>query len=337
MAVVNGNKDSDHIPDSDISRSKEELLDKKAKRAEAWRKIVEQNMREGETFEEVDQRLYKEAVRQFVEQHGLFYPVRMPQHPATTCAMPNGMLWSALFGAIGKGRRRFLRRELIASMEDTRIKYTGERLDQGDLDVYQAVLHHLRSCNMGEWCYVTGYSLLKLIGKTDTGKNRDILHNRLIRLCANSVEIKHGPYTYMGSLIHEACKNNKTKEWMIVLNPRLRFLFEPNQFTLTDWKIRRKLSLSRQSSSLAQWLYGFYSTHAEPYSIRIETLRELCGSEMKLIKHFKAELNKALDAVVEAFNDVGQYFSYEIKDGLVHVRKQPSRSQQRYLERKNQQ
>jgi len=298
---------------------------------EKWRRFIRENMQEGESFEEAAERLRKVVLKNIAKKHGLSYPVIMPNWSKDVRAMPNSMLRSALFGAIGKGRRRYLECEPIASLCGLNIIYTGIQLDQGDLDVYESVLHHLRSQEMGEANRITSYSLLKLIGKTDTGKNRDILHKRLSRLCANAIEITQERYTYMGSLIHEAFKDKETREWIIVLNPTLRVLFEPNQFTLTDWDIRRKLS----GHSLAQWLYGFYASHAEPFSIKIETLRELCGSETELLKHFKEKLRKALDAVAEAFNAVGQKFSYEIKDGLVYVRKQPSKSQQRYLERKN--
>jgi len=330
MAVNNDNKNYDDIQDSKISKSKEEFIEKIKNRTEEWRKYIEKRMKEGETFEEASERLYKEYMKKFAEKEGLSYPIKLPHWSESKCALPNGMLRSALFGAIRKGRRRFFRRELIASIDGIQIKYTGESLDQGDLDVYEAVLHHMRSENIGELHYVTGYSLLKIMGKTMTGKNREILHTRLIRLCANALELHQGDYTYIGSLIYDVYKSRKTKEWAIVLNPNLWFLFEKNQFTLTDWNIRRKLS----GQPLAQWLYSFYATHAEPFSIKIETLRELCGSETELLKHFKEKLRKALDAVVKAFKEAEQDFSYEIKDGLVYVKKQPSKSQQRYLQRK---
>jgi len=330
MANANSNKNSDNIPDSEISSSKEELLEKIKNRTEEWRKYVEKRMKDGETFEETSERLYQEYMKKFAEKEGKSYPIKLPDWSDSKRAIPNGMLRSALFGATRKGRRRFLRRELIASIDGIRILYTGESLDQGDLDVYEAVLHHMRSENIGELHYFTSYGLFKLMGKTDTGKNRDILHARLIRLCANALELEQGDCAYAGSLIYDVYKSRRTKEWGIVLNPSLWFLFEKNQFTLTDWSIRYKLS----GHSLAQWLYGFYASHAEPFSIKIETLHRLCGSETEELRFFKAKLRKALDAVVEAFKAVGQEFSYEIKDGLVYVRKQPSKSQQRYLERR---
>lgn len=32
---------------------------------------------------------------------------------------------------------------------------------------------------------------------------------------------------------------------------------------------------------LAQWLHGFYASHAKPFPIKIETLHRLCGSPFR--------------------------------------------------------
>ena len=86
--------------------------------------------------------------------------------------MPNGFLRSALFGAIAKGKRRYIDGEQLAALDGIEIRYTGQRLDQGDLDVWESVLHVVRTQALGGQCRTTSYALLKLMGKTDTGKNR---------------------------------------------------------------------------------------------------------------------------------------------------------------------
>ena len=83
---------------------------------------------------------------------------------------------------------------------------------------------------MGEPCRVTAYALLKLMGKTDTGKNRTTLHNRIERLVANAVTVKQGRYTYIGGLIRFAAKDEETQEWVIELDAKLRPLFAADQF-----------------------------------------------------------------------------------------------------------
>jgi len=220
--------------------------------------------------------------------------------------------------------------EQVAALDAIEIRYTGERLDQGDLDVWESVLHAVRHQTLGEQCRVTSYALLKLMGKTDTGKNRETLHTRVTRLRANAVEIKQGRYTYIGGLIDEAYKDEETQEWVIVLNPKLRALFTADQFTQIDWAMRRELD----GQQLAQWLYGFYASHAKPFPMKIETLLSLSGSENVSLTSARQKLRKALDAVAKASKAHGERFSYEIRNDLVHVEKEASKAQRRHLVKK---
>lgn len=256
--------------------------------------------------------------------------VQLPLWPDPVRAVPNGFLRSALFGAIAKGRRRYINGEDLAAIDGVTIRYKGERLDQGDLDVWESVLHAARLQELGSKCRVTSYALLKLMGKTDTGKNRMTLHNRIERLVANAVTVKQGRYTYIGGLIRFAAKDEETQEWVIELDEKLRPLFAGDQFTQLEWGVRHALD----GHQLAQWLHGFYASHAKPFPLKIETLHRLCGSEAGLLSDFAKKLRKALDAVTEACAANGERFSYEIRGDLVHVEKPASGPQRRHLAKK---
>ena len=256
--------------------------------------------------------------------------VQLPLWPQPVRAVPNGFLRSALFGAIAKGRRRYMDKELVAAVDGVEIRYTGQRLDQGDLDVWENVLHAVRTQKLGSECRLTSYALLKLMGKTDTGKNRATLSARITRLVANALEVKQGRYSYMGSLITGAAKDEETQEWVIELNPKMRPLFAADQFTQVEWVVRHALD----GHQLAQWLHGFYASHAKPFPMRIETLHRLCGSEQSLMSDFAKKLRKALDAVAEASAAHGEGFSYDIRGNLVHVEKRVQGAQRRHLAKK---
>ena len=257
-------------------------------------------------------------------------PVKLPLWPEVMRGAPNGVLRSALFGAIAKGRRRYINGEDLAAIDGVTIRYKGERLDQGDLDVWESVLHAVRLQELGSQCRLTAYALLKLMGKTDTGKNRVTLQNRIERLVANALTVKQGRYTYIGSLISFAAKDEETQEWVIELNPRLRPLFAADQFTQVEWAVRHALN----GQPLAQWLHGFYASHAKPFPLKIETLHCLCGSEATLMSDFAKTLRKALDAVAEASAAHGEGFSYEIRGDLVYVEKLAKGTQRRHLAKK---
>lgn len=257
--------------------------------------------------------------------------VKLPLWPEAVRAVPNGFLRSALFGAIRRGARRYLERERIAALEGIEIFYTGQRLDQGDLDVWEMLLHIARLQDLGSECRITAYQLLKALGKTDTGKNRDILDQRLSRMKATAIDIHIGRYGYEGSLIDEIYRDKETREYVFRANSKLRTLFEPDQFTLIDWSVRRELD----GQPLAQWLHGFYASHAKPYPISVTKLRELCGSEYERLDNFRRDLRKALNALVESSNRNNQFFSYEIRSDVIYTDKMPSKTQRKHLINKN--
>lgn len=254
-------------------------------------------------------------------------PVRLPAWPESVRAVPNGFLRSALFGAIGRGPRRYISGEEIAAIEGVTIRYKGERLDQGDLDVWESVLHVVRMQELGSQCRITSYALLKLMGKADTGGNRATLHARIERLVANALTVKQGRYTYIGSLIAGAAKDEKTQEWVIELDEKLRPLFADDQYTQIEWTVRQALS----GKPLAQWLHGYYASHAKPYPVKVETLLKLSGSENEDASSSRQKLRKALDAVSEASAAHGEGFGYEVQGDLVNVQKRPSGTQRRHL------
>lgn len=254
--------------------------------------------------------------------------VKLPLWPDAVRAVPNGFLRSALFGAIQRGPRRYMKREQIAALEGIEIYYTGERLDQGDLDLWEMLLHIARLQGLGNECRVTAYQLLKALGKTDSGKNRDILDIRLSRMKATGVDVHIGRYGYEGSLIDEIYRDKETREYVFRANPKLRSMFEPDQFTQVDWAVRRELD----GQPLAQWLHGFYASHAKPYPMSVSKLRELCGSDYERLNNFRRDLRKALDSLEKASTKYSQVFTYRIQNDVVHTEKEPSKSQRKHLQ-----
>jgi hypothetical protein len=254
--------------------------------------------------------------------------VRLPVWPDAARGVPNVALRSALFGATRRGPRRYMDRERVASVEGMEILYTGQKLDQGDLDVWEAVLHFIRQQELGKKCCFTAYAMLKMLGKADTARNREILDQRLARMNATAVRVRViGRYSYEGSLIEEAYRDEKTLEYVVAANPKMRIFFERDQFTLIDWAVRLELA----GHPLGQWLHGFYASHAKPYHYSVEKLHELCGSENHDLRGFKRDLRENLELVGAACEKHGQAFSSKIEDSLVVVDRQPSKSQRKHL------
>lgn len=251
----------------------------------------------------------------------------LPNWSDSARRVPNIALRSALFGAIGKGNRPYLERVVINALGGISIVYTGSLLDQSDLDVWETVLHLSRTQELGAECRVTAYRLLKVLGKTDTGKNRAILDRQLSRMNATALQVRVREHSYEGSLIHEVYRDHDTRSYVIRLNPKLRVLFLDDQFTDVDWSVRHAL----HGKPLSQWLHGFYVTHARPYDLKIETLHRLCGSRASCLADFKKDLRRSLEAVELANAAAGQPFNFLIDGNIVRVKTTPSPSQRRYL------
>lgn len=280
-------------------------------------------------LEELSKRSPAQPGPEFDQAHSL-----MPNWSDAVRRVPNVALRSALFGAISRGRRPYVEGAEIHAQSGYSVLYTGALLDQGDLDVWETVMHMARTQALGAECRVTAYRLLKVLGRTDTGKNRQILNKHLSRLKATALQLRCGGHSYEGSLLQEIYREHGadgTRSFVIRLNPQLHTLFVGDQFTEVDWSVRQALN----GKPLAQWLHGFYASHANPFPLKVDTLHRLCGSRACSLSDFKKDLRRALDSLAEASSTMGQPFSYVIEGALVRVKSTPSPSQRRHLDRKS--
>lgn len=209
------------------------------------------------------------------------------------------------------------------------MRYTGPRLDQGDLDVWITLLHIARRKPLGEPFKTSAYELLKLQGKTDAGNNRKTLYKRLLRLAAGTLELSTSLH-YEVALIKLTDGDNLEQKLVITLNRKLHQLFGRNGFTRIDWSVRRSLN----SKPLAQWLHGYLSSHAQPFPMSIDTLMKMAGSLDSSASSREQNIRRALDALQHTSNLHGQPFSYEISGGTVYFTKTPTSSQARHIARK---
>lgn len=219
--------------------------------------------------------------------------IKLPLWPEDLRVCPSSVLRSALFAVVRRGRRRALEGEILATWEGVTIRYTGWRLDQGDLDVWLAALHLARTHNLGVRVPVTVNEMLKIMGRPTDGRSHEWFKSAIRRLTACAVEITRQQRTYWGSLIEKGARDEETGDFVIVLNPELAVLFEDDDFTWLDWEIRRSLEMD-----LAKWLHGYIASHRatqkSPHRIGLARLRTLCGSETEELRRFRQQLREAM-------------------------------------------
>ncbi|MFN9503386.1 MAG: plasmid replication initiator TrfA [Rubrivivax sp.] len=239
--------------------------------------------------------------------------IQLPLWPEPKRGAPNSFIRSALFAAIQSKDRQYLKETVLASQDGITIRYTGEQLNQTDLDVWETIVHLAREQPLGTFCNFTAHSLLKALGLPTGNSQHKQLHSTIIRLTACAVEVVHDGHTYFGPLIKSGAKDDLTRHYGVELNKGIIRLFGDNQWTALDWQQRQAL----RKHPLAQALHAFYSSHRHPFALRLETLQAYTGSRNKQIASFKRQAKAALQELVE----VGFLHSFEIVGGLVHVRR----------------
>lgn len=232
--------------------------------------------------------------------------------------VPNCVLRSALFGAIRRGRRSFLQRDAVASVDGITIRYTGPRLDQADLDVWEQCLHLARGMQpIGDKIpvRVSTYAFLRSIGRSTGGRDVEWLKSAFARLSTALVELEDGPVAWSGQLLFGGFRHDELGEHLVAVNAQMAVLYGRDSWTRIEWGQRMEL----RGRPLAQWVHGFYSTHAAPYPYRIETIHRLCGSESNTPRSFRNELRGALELVCS----VTGWSAQITRDGLVVVDRTP--------------
>ena len=263
-----------------------------------------------------------------VEEHGRNKPakiVQFPSWPEPSRGVPNSALRGALFAAIQGKNRQYMEGKMLAITKDMQIQFTGMQLDQSDLDVWEQALHLARMHPLGTRCEFTAHAFLKALGRSTGKPMHEWLKDVFRRLTACAVEITQNKKTYFGPLIEGGIRDEETGFYVLQLNPGLVKLYGAGMWTAIDWQQRQQL----RRKPLALWLHGFYASHADPYPVSVEKIRQLSGSRTKTLFHFTASLKRALNEL----KAIGAIVDFEIKDGLVYVERIPSSSQRKYLTR----
>lgn len=265
-----------------LYRSGKRITDAELKKRYAYEANLEkQKIQEAE-------RLRLEKEREHAESAKV---IRLASWPEGARGVPNGVLRGSLFAAIQEKHAKSVRRMVLHDKESLKIVYTGRRLTQTDLDVWEYALHLSRNQNLGNQVYFTERAFLKGIGRSSGRAQHDWLKKVIADLSATTVEITHNGYTYLGSLIEEGFRDEQKNKYCIVINPKLARLYEAGH-TYINWGQRQLLG---KRKPLAQWLHGYISSHKRWVPHKVETLKEYSGSETREIRRFKQSLNDALE------------------------------------------
>lgn len=252
--------------------------------------------------------------------------VEFPFWPVQKRFAPNVLVRSAVFTAT-HNKRRYLDSEVIGQQHGYNVKFTGATLDQADFDVWLQAAQIAKDSPLGTVCTMKAYEFLKSIGRKPSGGSiYEWLIKSIARLQSSVIHVPIGPNTWKKiNLIAETEGNDETKEIQICFSPSIIKLFAANDWTALQWEERKAL----KGKPLALWLHGYYSSHAKPLPLKIETLLKLSGSDTKELRYFKKALKKAFEALEKVAG-----FKARFEKNLVYVERCPSPTQAKFLKKK---
>lgn len=214
---------------------------------------------------------------------------RLPECAEPLRGIPNEFLRSALFAAIQGKTRRYLDGQILSTSQGSYLRFTGNQLDQSDLDVWMQALHMMRSRPLGSVCYLRASAFLASIGR-DNGKSQyEWLGESFRRLANCYVEIQYETTTFENPLLASCLREEGSGLYALSLDPSFVKLYRKNNWTKIEWRHRRRLL----GKPLALWLHGFYSSQSEPVMMEVEHLRQFSGSSNKDEYDFKRKLKAA--------------------------------------------
>ena len=232
--------------------------------------------------------------------------IQFPLFPEATRPVSNDMARSALFSCIQGKDRRFIKDALLATVDGVEIRFTGEQLNQDDHDLLMQLIFMAREKPVGAWVTMPAHTILKALGRQVGGKQHRDLRADIFRLAAGTVSIRiaRDRIEVTGHhLLAKAAQHEDSRYWVYRLDPDLAFLYEGESYTLIDWDKR----LNLKGKDLARWLQLYLATHAKPFPVKVDTLRELSGSRTKALRSFRGQLRLALDALISN-HDIEQWW-----------------------------
>lgn len=189
------------------------------------------------------------------------------------------------------------------SSTELELFYAGKELRQDDLDVYLELLHNARTKDLLKPMTFNRADFMSELGYKQTSFYYKKLLDCMRRLSAANIEgvitrtngedtlVQRFNFNLVDSFQYKEQNGNMAREWVYRLPIEIMAFFLGNGFSRVDVKRRRALG----NNQIAKWLQMYFATHRinNKYAIKVEAVRELCGSSSQQMFKFRQQLNKA--------------------------------------------
>lgn len=225
-------------------------------------------------------------------------PAQLEMWPEAFRAQPNESARSALF-TVRRGPRRYVEDESLVVLGDGELKYRGQELRTDDEDVWLQILHVARLKNLEEWVEFSPYTILKALDWPTNGTYYKRLKTHLTRMQATALQFnsKRLAQTVSVSLIRRfefESEGKPLEKWRVWIEREMRQLFGSHYYTQVEWELRKTLT------PIAKRLMDYFGSHKEPLPVKLDKLREMCGSETEAGWKWKQVVTRSLKDLVDA-------------------------------------
>lgn len=267
--------------------------------------------------------------------------LHLPEKPTNTSLMPSELVRGALFSAQPKNQKRVLvKNRELASVGNQKIHFSGEDLRQDDCDIYLKLIElaydqktENEPIRADSKIYVqfTLYSLAKALGTKSfcSKKKRSMLDSlnrlRLGLLTIQSQRILNQSQRRLSTIqfnlisnltVTEISDHNYSGHTITCELPlALVFLLQGPHHTRIYWLQRQSLR-----SNAAKWLLNYLSSHKTPFPVKLTTVSEGAGLQIKETKNVRRTIHTAAKELIE----VGFLASYRIENDILHVVREKS-------------
>lgn len=239
--------------------------------------------------------------------------IELPSWSDSIRCVPNSVLRGSLFAAIHEKNAELVEKLEIHRSKSLVIQYSGKRLTQADLDVWEYCLHLVKGEKLGHRVYLEERDFLSDLGRKPSGYAYRWLRNTLDRLFSCGVKIENNDFIYGGSMLQEYYYDKNKGKYFIVVNPRIGRLYSAGH-TYVNWEERQKIG---NKKPLALWLHGYISSHSKWVPHSIECIKSYSGTGTSDKYKFKQNLKNALEHLL----DLKLIKEYSIdRNGMINIK-----------------
>lgn len=217
-------------------------------------------------------------------------------------ALPNDYARSALFTVRNKrqAREALQQKPIYHVNKDVSITYTGIELRADDDEIiWQQVLEYSKRTPIGNAITFTFFELCKDVGWSINGRYYKKAEECLTRLQASAMQFFSPRIGRLESisLIDKFTvldRGKRTSRCQVKIDENMVMLFAGEHYTRFVWDIYRELS------PIARRLFDYFASHKEPYPLKLESFRLMCGSDSTRLKKWKEQTAAACNELMES-------------------------------------